>query len=144
MLQSQASFSALISQTMSGIVVQSGTFNSTVDIQAPDGNIGAGGAPSGVYVVVPGLTGILALVAAPSTTTIQSTETKKLGEITSTSKRYAVMDGYFPQIVTGAAQGWRAVVTLTATGEIATYDILGAEPDSHNVQTRLSLQIVGV
>lgn len=139
----QTSIPALVQQVMPR-ASQSGLFDSKCTIQAPDGVIGSGGAPSGNYANVAGLVNVLCVDAPPSVARVQATEVKALAEIMAKGMRHVLLNGYFPQIVAGVATGWRAIVTRTATGASVTYDILGAEVDSQNTQTRLELQLVGV
>lgn len=139
----QSPFPGLVQAVMPR-AVQGGTFTSTCTIQAPDGAMGASGAPSGTYANVVGLVGVPCMDAPPSVARVQATEVKALAEIMAKGMRHVLLNGYFPQIVAGVATGWRAIVTRTATGESVTYDILGAEVDSQSTQTRLELQLVGV
>ena len=134
----------VLTQKVLPLAFYTGLFGSTTTIQQPDGNTGPGGAPSGTYTNVPGLVGIASMDAPTSNLRIQATEVKALAEIMAKQMRHVVLNGYFPAIAAGVATGWRAVVTNNKTGVPITYDILGAEPDSQNTQTRLQLQLVGV
>jgi hypothetical protein len=124
--------------------IASGLLVSLCTIQKPDGTYTSGGAPSGNFVNVDGLINIQCMDAVDSVGSIQATETKTLADIMSKGIRHVFLNGYYPQIisaatiVTGVGAGWRAVVDGIA------YDLLGAEPDSQNTQTRLHLQLVSV
>lgn len=139
----QQPFAGLVQKIMPR-AIQSGVFDSTTTIQAPDTTIGASGALSGTYNNVVGLVNIASMDAPPSVARVQATEVKALQEIMAKQLRHVLMNGYFPQIAAGVASGWRAIVTNIASGNSVTYDILGAETDSQNTQTRLELQLVGV
>lgn len=121
-----------------------GLFVSLCTIQKPSGNYTPGGAPDGTFVNVAGLINIPCMDSVESTGSIQATEVKALAEIQAKGIRHVLLNGYYPTIIsastiTGAVgAGWRAVVDGLA------YDLLGAEPDSQETQTRLHLQLVSV
>jgi hypothetical protein len=123
---------------MMGIMVASGLFTSLVDIQQPDGNFGASGAPSNVWVDVSGLTAIPCMDAPLAPGTISALETKALEEIESEGIRHVVLNGYYPTIIAGWRNQWRAVI------DSVDYEIFGAETDSQNTQTRLKLRLVTI
>jgi hypothetical protein len=139
----QIAFDALTQQLMPR-ATQTGLFDSTCTIQAPNGQLGPSGAPVGTYANVAGLVGVLCMDAPPSMMRVQATEQKTLPYVEAKRLRHVLLSGYFPQIEVNVSNGWRAVVTRTATGTAITYDILGAETDSQSTQTRLELQVVGV
>lgn len=105
-----------------------------ITIQQADGNYDAAGAPSGVYINVPGLVGLRCQAAPPSNARIQATEVKALAEIASLQIKHVLLDGYYPQI----AANMRGVLNGTP------HDILGAEADSQAQMTRLMLRLVQV
>jgi hypothetical protein len=119
-----------------------GLFVSLCTIQQPDVLYNPGGSPSGNYVNVVGFVNLPCMDAPPSIARVQATEVKALAEIMAKGLRHLLLGGYYPTLTTGqttvTGQGWRAVVDGVA------YDILGAEPDSQNTQTRLELQLVTV
>lgn len=119
-------------------VLNSGLITSLVTIQQPDGLINPNGTPSGTFVAVSGLSNVPCQSAVPAASTIQATETKDLQEILSKAYRHVFIPAYYPQILAGVGNGWRAVV------DGVTYDLLGAEVDSQQTQTRLHLQLVTV
>lgn len=121
-----------------------GLFRSLCTIQAPDGVLGAGGAPSGTYANVAGLVDIVAMDApAPEQLgPISGSESKSMGSVLSLSARHVLLDAYYPQLspVTNWGDiGWRALMT-DRTGNVTTYDITGADADSQQQMTRLRLQ----
>ena len=116
--------------------IATGLFVSLCTIQSPSGTVDAAGAPDGLYNDVAGLVAIPCVDAVPSEARIQATEMKTLADVLGRGLRHCTLDGYYPAILIGWRQGWRAVVDGT------TYDILGAEPDSQATQTRLQLQQV--
>ena len=120
-----------------GEAVNTDLFASLVTIQAPDGNVGPSGAPSGTWVNVAGLVGIACMDEAPSMARIQATEVKALAEIMSLNLRHVLMSGYYPQIVTSM----RAVMTKPDS-TVVIFDILGAEADSQTQMTRMQMRIV--
>lgn len=110
-------------------------------IQAP---AASSGAPSGNYTNVAGLIGIMCMDSPLSAGNIQATEAKALAEIESLSLRHVLLDGYY-SLLDGQNWGdigWRALITNVATGQVVTYDLLGAERDSQSSQTRLKLRLV--
>ena len=116
--------------------VATGLFVSRVTIQAPDGNQGGSGAPSGTYANVAGLVSIPCMDAPATFTSIDVTEIKALAEIESKGCRHVLLDAHYPTLEAGWRAGWRAVV------DGINYDILGAEPDSQDQMTRMELQLV--
>lgn len=116
-------------------------------IQQPDGVFDAAGAPSGVFVDVLGLILIQCMDAVPSTSNIMATEAKELPQIASKGLRHVALDNYYPTVISGWPDGWRAVVSDDIDGvplNPIVYDIMGVEPDSQRSQTRLMLQLVTV
>jgi hypothetical protein len=127
--------------------VWSGALVSLCTIQQPSGNQTTDGAPDGTFSNVAGLIDIPCMDAVLSDGSIQATEAKELEEIMSKSYRHVFLNGYYPSLITGAvfdggpggqAMGWQAIV------DGVVYDLLGAEPDSQNTQTRLRLQLVTI
>ncbi len=121
-------------------VVASGLMVSTCTVQAPNGQFGSSGAPSGTYANVSGLTSIQCMNAPLSWGGIDADEAKTMAEVASRSVRHVLLDQYYSQLdgLNWGGIGWRAVV------DGITYDILGAERDSQSTQTRLRLQLVSV
>lgn len=121
--------------------VYSGLLVSLCTVQRPDGVI-TNGAPSGNFVNVAGLINIPCMDAVLAPGNIEATEARELEEIMSKSYRHIMLNGYYPQCFTtsagssGAPQGWRVIV------DGVVYNLLGAEPDSQNTQTRLKCQLV--
>lgn len=127
--------------------VWSGQLTSLCTIQAPDGARSPDNAPSGNYANVAGLINIPCKDAVLTDGSIQATEAKELEEIMSRSYRHVMLNGYYPTLFRdavftggpgGQQMGWQAIV------DGITYDLLGAEPDSFNTQTRLKLQLVTI
>lgn len=129
--------SVLVQQVMPQAVA-SGLFDSLCTAQAPGGSTTPYGQPDGTFVNVSGLVNIPCMDAVLSTGTIEATEVKELQDIMSKAFRHVVLNGWYPQFIPGAAIGWRVVV------DGIVYDLLGAEQDSQNSQTRLKLQLVTV
>lgn len=115
-----------------------GLFVSLCTIQKPDATFGPSGAPSNTYVDVAGLVNIACMTAVPSDARIQATEAKDLEEIQAKGFRHVTLNGYYANVLTGWRDGWRAIVDGVA------YDIIGAESDSQNTQTRIMAQLVTV
>jgi hypothetical protein len=124
----------------------SGLAVSLCSIQAPDGLLGPSGAPSGNYVAVSGLQSIPCMDAPEGTGTgISAIEQRLPTEVESTGLRHVLLNDNYPQL--GPATnwgnvGWQAVLTNTVTGQVQTYYIAGAEPDSQGTQTRLRLKVI--
>lgn len=118
--------------------IATGLLSSLCTIQQPAGTYTPGGSPTGDYTNVSGLVNIQCMDSVPSVLSIQATETKALNDIMSAGYRHVFLNGYYPAIIANVKNGWRAVVDGIA------YDLLGAEPDSQETQTRLHLQLVSV
>ncbi len=118
--------------TAAGLDVSLATFQSLDIAQGSTGN------PVGTYTDVAGLVNIPCMDAPLAPGTISALEAKALAEIESKGIRHVSLAGYFPAVVTGWPMGWRAVV------DGIVYDVLGAEADSQNSQTRVKLQLVTV
>lgn len=118
-------------------VQEAGLMPSVCTIQAPSGNVGASGAPDGVWADVTGLTNIPCMNAPESVGSIVANEVKNIAEILSLSVRHVLLNGYYAQLdgLNWGGIGWRAIV------DGVTYDILGAERDSQSSQTRLKLRL---
>jgi hypothetical protein len=126
-----------------------GLFTTTLcTIQLPSGNIGPSGAPDGTFSNVTGLVAIPCMSAPPSNARVQATDVKSLAEIMNVGLRHALLDGYFPTIVSAVAAGGRALMkTYNAAGTLVdttAYDILGAEADSQIQQTRMELKFASI
>ncbi len=127
-------------------VVASGLMVSTCTVQAPNGQFGSSGAPSGTYANVSGLVAIQCMDAPLSVGSVDADESKTMAEIASRSLRHVLLDRYYPQLdgLNWGGIGWRAILTNTVSGISRTYDILGTEPSSQANETRLRLQLVSV
>ena len=118
--------------TKAGLDVSLATFQSLDTAQGPTGN------PVGIYTDVAGLVNIPCMDAPLAPGTISALEAKALAEIESKGIRHVSLDGYYPAVVAGWPEGWRCIV------DGLTYDLIGAEADSQNSQTRCKLQLVTV
>jgi hypothetical protein len=122
--------------------VYSGLFVSLCTLMQPSGNVTVDGAPDNTFTQVAGLINIPCMDAVLAPGNIEATEARELEEIMSKSYRHIMLNGYYPQCFisasgkSGAPAGWQAVV------DGVTYNLLGAEPDSQNTQTRLKCQLV--
>lgn len=111
-----------------------GLFVSLCTIQQPNITLDAAGAP--LYnppTNVPGMVDIPCMDEPPGMR-IQATEVKALAEIGAKLMRHVLLSGYYPLVIP----------SMWAVVDGVTYDILGAESDSQNQQTRLELQIATV
>ena len=116
-------------------VIGSGIFTSLITIQSPD-SLSSDGAPSGTYTDVPGHVDIQCENQPAASASVDVTEIKALMEIMSKGCKHVLLSGYYPAIETGWRDGWRAILDGVA------YDILGAESDSQQIQTRMELRLV--
>ncbi len=119
--------------------INTGLFISLCTFQAPDGLVNPDGTASNGYADVDGLVNIPCMDSVPSIARVQATEVKDLEEIMSKAYRHVLLNDYYPTIaIGGVGNGWRAIV------DGVTYDLLGAENDSQNQQTRIELELVTV
>ena len=118
--------------TAAGLDVSLCTFQSLDAAQGTTGN------PVGTYTDVLGLVDILCMDAPLAPGTISALEMKALAEIESKGIRHVSLSGYYPAVVVGVPEGWRAIV------DGIVYDVMGAEADSQTSQTRVKLQLVTV
>ena len=140
MLQSMA---YSISQVMPQ-VIQTGLLVSFCTISKPDGTLTPSGAPSGNYVAIAGLSNIPCMDAVPREGTIEATEMREIREIQSKGYRHVALNGfYYPQIFPLIEGTLQATITDPG-GEVTTYNLFGAEPDSQQTQTRLHLEVISV
>ena len=123
------------------IAVDSGIVNALCTIRQPDGTFSDSGAPSGNYTAVPGMVGIQCMDAPESISKPAAGETKTVEEQLSTQPRHVWLAGYFPSIAEHS--DWQAEIT-EISGEVNTYDILGAECDSQCQMTRIAGRIASV
>ncbi len=118
-------------------VVASGLMVSVCSISAPTP---ASGAISGTYTPVTGLQDIQCMNAPePWGNHVGATEQKTMSQIASMAERHVLLDDYY-QLLSPSTNwgnlGWQA----TVDGVI--YDLIGAEADSQQTQTRLCLRKV--
>lgn len=116
----------------------SGVFDSLCTISAPDPAQGPTGNPVGTYSPVTGLIDIPCMDSPPSIARLQATEVKAVAEVMSSGLRHMLLDRNFPDAPNWSGRGYRATV------DGVVYDLLGAENDSQNVQTRVDLQLVTI
>lgn len=117
-------------------LISTGLLVSLCTIQQPSGGTTPDGVPNNVFTNVAGLVNIPCMDAVLSPGSIEATEAKELEDIMAKSYRHVTLNGWYPQCIPGVATGWRAIV------DGVTYDILGAEQDSQNTQTRLKCELV--
>ncbi len=100
------------------------------------------GAPDGSYTDVSGLVGIVCMDAPEGLGSgLSANEAKAAAEIESMAMRHVLLDRYYSELspsTNWGDVGWRA----TVDGVI--YDLMGAEADSQQTQTRLLLRKVTV
>lgn len=112
-----------------------GLFVSTAVFQAPDGTLTVSGAPSGTYVTQ--LT-VACMDAPNSISRFSGAEAKTETDVQSSTLRHVLLDAYYPTIPTGQRSGWRCLLNGVA------YDLMAAESDSQQTQTRCELMLVTV
>lgn len=136
-------FSGIIQQ-----VIDAGLMVSTITFKAPPTTLDGTGAPSGAYTDVSGLVGIQCMDAPENTgSSFSAWEKSEVPQVESFARRHVLMNGYYTALspsTNWGSVGWKAVVTNTLTGEVQTYDVRGAEADSHQIMTRVSLRAVTV
>ncbi len=123
-------------------ILETGLFSSLCTIQAPDGVIGASGAPSGVYANVTGLVGLACLDAPEHLTSASGSEGKTSASVISKTARLVHLDAFYSQLspqTNWGDVGWIAIIT-GPTGTVTTYDITSADADSEQITTVLRLQ----
>jgi hypothetical protein len=131
-----------IEQDIKAVTVEfrkSGLPVSFCNIQAPDGLLGPSGAPSGNYVAVGGLQNLLCMDAPNSIGSVAADEARTVADIESKALHHVTFTAYYPALSPATNWGnigWRAVI------DGVTYDIKGADNDSHQTQSRLWVQLV--
>jgi hypothetical protein len=121
--------------------LSTGLFASTITIMQPTGVLGPSGAPlqpPAGFESVTGLVGIPCQAAPLAPNKIEATEMRELEQIIASQPLHILLNGWYPQIEGGVANGWLAVI------ENVYYIILGAESDSQGQMTRLEVKLVGV
>ena len=118
---------------------------STITVKAPDPNsVTDTGASNDGFTNVSGLVNIPCMDAPDNTgSSLSATENNLVSMIESQALRHVLLNGYYSQLspqTNWGNIGWIAIVTNTVTGMVQTYDIRGAEADSHQSQTRLCLR----
>jgi hypothetical protein len=133
------SLSYEIAQVMPA-AIDSGLFVSLTTITKPPTAQGPTGNPTGPYVPVSSdLTDIQCMDAPESVSIkISADETKAEAQILSKGMRHVLLSRCFIASKTWAGLGYRAVV------DGVEYDLLGAENDSQDTQTRIDLQKASV
>jgi hypothetical protein len=121
------------------LAVATGLFVSLCSAWAPTGALTASGAPTGTYAPVSGLQNIPCMNAPTSEKRITADEAKSESQVLSTNSSHVLLAGYYPLFpAVGADAGWQVHI------DGVTYDLLGAESDSQDTQTRLNVQVVQI
>ena len=95
-------------------------------------------APINTYTPIAGMINIPCRDAPMSPTNVQANEVRDMKEILSKGYRHIFLTGYYPQIIYGGVQaGWIATV------DGIPFELLGAEPDGSDTQTRLHPRLTG-
>src|ERR1035438_5009875 len=119
-------------------VYATGLFPSLATLQAPSTTQGPTGNLLNTFTDVVGLIGLACQDAPPSTARIAATEVKAVAEIMSKGLRHITLKDCFTDSVHWSSYGYRVVV------DGLVLDLLGAEVDSLNMQTRMDCQLVTV
>lgn len=120
-----------------------GLFVSRCTIQAPDGILGASGAPSGTFANVTGLTNIRCMDAPqpPSEIKLGAQSLRSMSQVTDLAPHHVLLEGFYPALIDSQWRyGARAVITTGSRSE--TFEICGVECDSQRTQTRLEVKLV--
>ena len=126
-----------------------GLFTSLASFFAPVQTQLATGNYVGTQVPIPGLQNIPCMnaPAAAGLIGLSSDETRLIPHVEAERHRHILLNGYFQQLDTGFAQGsglgWQLTVT-NEDGTMETFDFLGGEGDSQQIQTRCKAMIVTV
>lgn len=115
-----------------------GLFISLCTIQQPDGVLIDAGQPSGNYANVAGLVNIPCSAPPVSSVRLQATEVRAADDIQAFAPRHVLLNGFYPSIQQGVADGWIAVI------DGVVYTLMGAENDSQSQMTRLMVRFAGV
>ncbi len=119
-----------------------GLYSSLCTILQPDGNLGASGAPSGVFTAVAGLTDIVCMDAVPREGSIRADERRGITQIETEGFRHVALDGYYYNLLFPLIQSGLQAVITDSQGVATTYNVTGVEPDSQSSQTRLALEVI--
>ena len=126
-------------------VIATGLLVSFCTIIAPDGLLGASGAPSGTYANVTGLVNLPCMDAPqpPSEIKLGATQMRAPSQVTEIAPRHVWLPGILVTLIAGWRTGYLAEITDTVAGVSRTlrYEITGAEPDSQHSQTRMELKL---
>lgn len=118
---------------LTGLFSSLATFYQPVKTQGPTGNY------IGTYTRVSGMTNIPCMDAPESVGRPTAMERKSEPDVLSEWFRHVLLDGYYSFASNASTPlGWQVDIDGTR------YDLLGAESDSQNTQTRLRLQKVVV
>ncbi len=117
-------------------VVASGLAVSLASFEQPSGNLTADGSPDGLYTPVSGHQNIQCMNAPSSMLKITAGEKITSQTIEADNSNHLWLAGYYPLIADNTQ--WRANV------DGITHRILGAETDSQNQMTRVTIETVTV
>lgn len=120
------------------LAVATGLFVSLCTISAPANS--DTGAPDGTYSPVSGLSNIVCMDAPEGLGSgLSANEAKAEAQIEAMAMRHVLLDRYYDEL--SPATNW-GDVAWQATVDGVIYDLLGAEADSQQTQTRLRLRKV--
>lgn len=121
------------------LAVATGLFISSCTISAPANS--DTGAPDGTYSPVSGLSDIMCMDAPESLSSggLSANEAKAEAQIESMAMRHVLLDRYYDEL--SPSTNWGDVAWQAAVDGVI-YDLLGAEADSQQTQTRLRLRKV--
>jgi hypothetical protein len=121
------------------LAVATGLFRSLATFYVPVQTQGPTGNWIGTTTALYGMTNIPCMDSPVSSGRLMATEDRTSPVILAESYRHVLLDGWYPLASNAAAgSGWQVDIDGTL------YDLLGAESDSQQTQTRLHLQRVTV
>ncbi len=123
--------------------VATGMFASVASFSAPTTAQGPTGNLQGIFAPVAGLQSIACMNAPDRIARVSSEEMKALALIEAKRLRHILLGGYYGQLSDAAGKGWQVTI-FDPDGTVTLYDLLGAEADSQQTQTRCSLQLVAI
>ncbi len=124
------------------MVVDSGVMKFYCNIMQPDGIFDTGGAPSGNYIPVAGLQGIIAMRGPMSMGKFGGSEQDSIERQQTTQPWHVLLDSYYPTL-DGHTEYQAKIWPITGTvADAIDHKIISIESGSQNIMTRIWVEEV--